>query len=109
MKTKEVKDEILRKTDEGRLVFEHYSGCKKSHKNFLNPEYSDTKPSCSYFYSVEKHIYLYKDHGGGLQGDCFRFAAGCLGLDCKQQFREVLQRIIQDMNLCIDMDSRDLP
>lgn len=108
MKTKDVKDEILRKTDEGRLVFEHYSGCKSTHKNFLNPEYNDTKPSCSYFYSVEKHIYLYKDHGGGLKGDCFRFAAGCLGLDCQQQFREVLQRIIQDLNLCIDMNNREM-
>lgn len=109
MKTKDVKDEILRKTDEGRLVFEHYSGCKKPHKNFLNPEYHDTKPSCSYFYSAEKHIYLYKDQGGDLQGDCFRFAAGCLGLDCQRQFREVLQRIIQDMSLCIDMENRNLP
>jgi hypothetical protein len=53
MKTKDVKDEILRKTAEGRLVFDHYSGGKKPHKNFLNPEYHDTKPSCSYFYSAE--------------------------------------------------------
>ena len=77
MKTKEIKEEILRLTDNGRLVFEHYSGCKKAKKNFLNPEYNDTKPSCSYFYSDTKHIYLYKDQGGNLSGDCFRFAEAC--------------------------------
>ena len=109
MKTKDVKDEILRRTDNGRQVFEHYSGGKKPKKNFLNPEYYDTKPSCSYFFSEDKHIYLYKDQGGDIRGDCFRFAAGCLGLDCRTQFREVLAQINKDLNLCIDMDSLDMP
>ena len=109
MKTKDVKDEILRLTDNGRTVFEHYSGGKKAHKNFLNPEYHDTKPSCSYFYSEEKKIYLYKDQGGDLKGDCFRFAAGCLNLDCQSQFRMVLECINRDLSLCIDMDGKDMP
>lgn len=109
MKTKELKEEILRLTDNGRTVFEHYSGGKKPHKNFLNPEYNDTKPSCSYFYSEEKHTYLYKDQGGDMKGDCFRFAAGCLNMDCKTQFRMVLEAINRDLNLCIDVDGRDTP
>lgn len=109
MKTKELKEEILRLTDSGRTVFEHYSGGKKPHKNFLNPEYNDTKPSCSYFYSEEKHTYLYKDQGGDMKGDCFRFAAGCLNMDCKTQFRMVLEAINCDLNLCIDVDGRDTP
>ena len=45
MKTKDVKDEILRRTDNGRQVFEHYSGGKKPKKNFLNPEQTFC-PSC---------------------------------------------------------------
>lgn len=32
----------------------------KTHKNFLNPEYHDTKPSCNFFFSHEKQTYLYK-------------------------------------------------
>lgn len=71
MKTKDVKDEILRRTDNGRQVFEHYSGGKKPKKNFLNPEYYDTKPSCSYFFSEDKHIYLYKDQGGDIRETAF--------------------------------------
>ena len=109
MKTKELKEEILRLTDNGRTVFEHYSGGKKPHKNFLNPEYNDTKPSCSYFYSEEKHTYLYKDQGGDMKGDCFRFAAGCLNLDCKTQFRMVLEAINHDLSLFIDVDGKDSP
>lgn len=110
MKTIEIKEEILRLTDNGRLVFEHYSGCKKAKKNFLNPEYHDTKPSCSYFYSDTKHIYLYKDQGGNLSGDCFRFAAGCLNLNCDTQFRTVLECINRDLSLCIDTDGeKNLP
>lgn len=109
MNTKELKEEILNRTDSGRLVFEYYSGCKKPHKNFLNPEYHDTKPSCNFFFSAEKQTYLYKDHGGDMKGDCFRFAAGCLGLDCKNQFRMVLEQINKDLALGIDSDKKDLP
>ena len=56
MKTKDIKEEILRRTDNGRLVFEHYSGCDRAHKNFLNPEYHDTKPSCNFFFSHSRPI-----------------------------------------------------
>lgn len=106
MKTSEIKEEILRLTNEGLLVFQHYSGCDRAHKNFRNPAYDDKRPSCSYFYSETKHIYLYKDQGGDYKGDCFRFAAGCLGLDCKSQFRLLLETIIRDLNLPIDVDSK---
>ncbi len=105
MNTRDLKNEILRRTDNGRQVFEHYSGCTKAHKNFLNPEYEDTKPSCSFFFSNEKQIYLYKDHGGDIAGDCFRFAAGCLGLDCRNQFRMVLECINKDLALYINTDN----
>lgn len=109
MKTKELKEAILDHTDNGRLIFEYYSGCKKPRKNFLNPEYHDTKPSCSFFFSAEKQTYLYKDHGGDIAGDCFRFAAGCLGLDCRTQFRSVLEQINKDLVLCIDTENKDSP
>ena len=69
MKTSETKEEILRLTNGGLLVFQHYSGCKRAHKNFRNPEYDDKRPSCSYFYSDTKHIYLYKDQGNDYKGD----------------------------------------
>ena len=108
MKTSEIKEEILRQTNGGLLVFQHYSGCKRAHKNFRNPEYDDKRPSCSYFYSDTKHIYLYKDQGNDYKGDCFRFAAGCLGLDCKLQFRQLLETIIRDLNLSIDIDSNNM-
>ena len=45
MKTKDIKEEILRRTDNGRLVFEHYSGCDRAHKNFLSPTRS--RPICT--------------------------------------------------------------
>lgn len=108
MNTKDLKAEILRLTDNGRRVFEYYSGCARARKNFLNPEYEDTKPSCNYFFSKEKQIYLYKDHGGNMGGDCFRFAAGCLGLDCRSQFRMVLDCISRDLALCMDADGGDV-
>ena len=109
MKTKDIKEEILRRTDNGRLVFEHYSGCDRAHKNFLNPEYHDTKPSCNFFFSHEKQTYLYKDHGGYISGDCFRFVAGCLNMDCKTQFRMILECINRDLVLNIDFGGRDSP
>ena len=109
MKTKDIKEEILRRTDNGRLVFEHYSGCDRAHKNFLNPEYHDTKPSCNFFFSHEKQTYLYKDHGGDISGDCFRFVAGCLNMDCKTQFRMILECINRDLVLNIDFGGRDSP
>ena len=53
----------------------------KTHKNFLNPEYHDQAFLQLLF--LPQQTYLYKDHGGDISGDCFRFVAGCLNMDCK--------------------------
>jgi 5S rRNA maturation endonuclease (ribonuclease M5) len=99
----DTKDEILKLTERGLEVFNFYMPFAfRLKKNFLNPLYEDTKPSCQIFFSQEADCYMMYDFGNpAFSGDCFWFVAVKCGLDVKSDFVQVLNTIIKDLHLNI--------
>lgn len=97
------KEEILRRTQNGLNIFQHYIPTQwRVGKNFLNPLYNDTKASCSVYFSKLNNCYKIKDFGNcHYSGDCFFFVGKLKGLECSntKDFIEILQIINQDLNL----------
>ena len=100
------KIQILNRTRQGLDVFHHYLDVKFApNRNFKNPLYNDTRASCSIYLSKKTGIYMMKDFGNmEYAGDCFWLVAKLLGLDMKQDFKQILRRINEDMGLCIPME-----
>lgn len=105
----DLKLRILNRTRQGLDVFHHYLGVKFfPNRNFKNPLYNDTRASCSIYLSKKSGIYMMKDFGDmEYSGDCFWLVGRILGLDMKNDFKQILRRINEDMHLCIPMDSAD--
>lgn len=103
-----VKDDILRRTDNGLNVFRHYLDVNfRIGKNFLNPLYKDTKASCNVFYDRHKQCYRMKDFGNdGYSGDCFALVGKIYGKNCSNpsDFIEILEIINNDLNLGLKSD-----
>lgn len=103
MKTK---DEILERTDRGLNIFKHYlnvSFCVG--KNFRNPLYDDRKGSCNIFLDKRNNIYRMKDFGDDrYSGDPFWLVSYLTGIDLRLGFKDILERIINDMNLNLTMN-----
>lgn len=97
------KDNILRLTNNGLDVFEHYISVPfRVGKNFLNPLYEDTKASCNVYLDRKTGAYKIKDFGNeGYSGDCFDYAGRLFGLDCynSKEFVEIMRRISDDLGL----------
>lgn len=97
------KDDILRATDKGVLVFRHYLCVDfKVGKNFLNPFYRDTKASCNIYYDRKAGVFKMKDFGNEeYSGDCFELVGRLNGLSCKEpkEFVEIMEIINRDLNL----------
>lgn len=102
-----IKEEILEKTDRGLHIFNFYMPFEfKLKKNFRNPLYDDSKPSCNIYFDSRANCYKMHDFGNvEFSGDCFWFAATVNHLDVKQNFPEVLQRINDDLCLNIEQPS----
>jgi len=102
-----MKEEILEKTDRGLHIFNFYMPFEfKLKKNFRNPLYDDSKPSCNIYFDSRANCYKMHDFGNvEFSGDCFWFAATVNHLDVKQNFPEVLQRINDDLCLNIEQPS----
>mgnify|MGYP002348191012 FL=1 len=102
-----IKEEILEKTDRGLHIFNFYMPFEfKLKKNFRNPLYDDSKPSCNIFFDSRSNCYKMHDFGNvDFSGDCFWFAATVNHLDVKRNFPEVLQRINDDLCLNIEQPS----
>lgn len=102
------RDEILAKTDGGLQVFKFYMPFDfRLKKNFKNPLYDDHNASCNIFFSQRYGVYLMKDFGNdNYSGDCFKFAAAMIGLDVNSDFRQVLNRIISDLHLPVQAESK---
>lgn len=102
-----LKEEILRQTDSGRLVFAYYLGEDyRPKKKFRNPFYDDTKPSCNIFFDTKSHQYIFKDFGDeSYKGDCFWFVSVKKNLNLKSDFFQILKCIIEDLHLHIFIDS----
>ena len=103
----DIKNQILNRTRQGLDVFHHYLGVKfYPNRKFKNPLYNDTKASCYIYLGKKSGIYKMKDFGDiNYSGDCFWLVAMILGLDMKNDFKQILRRINEDMHLCISMDS----
>lgn len=102
-----MKEEILEKTDRGLHIFNFYMPFEfKLKKNFRNPLYDDSKPSCNIYFDSRSNCYKMHDFGNvDFSGDCFWFAATVNHLDVKRNFPEVLQRINDDLCLNIEQPS----
>ena len=102
-----MKEEILEKTDRGLHIFNFYMPFEfKLKKNFRNPLYDDSKPSCNIYFDSRANCYKMHDFGNvEFSGDCFWFAATVNHLDVKRNFPEVLQRINDDLCLNIEKQS----
>ena len=105
----DLKLQILNRTRQGLDVFHHYLDVKfVPNRNFKNPLYNDTRASCSVYLSKKTGIYMMKDFGNmEYSGDCFWLVAKLLGLDMKQDFKQILRRINEDMGLCIPMGASE--
>lgn len=103
-----IKEEILEKTDRGLHIFNFYMPFEfKLKKNFRNPLYDDSKPSCNIYFDSRANCYKMHDFGNvEFSGDCFWFAATVNHLDVKRNFPEVLQRINDD--LCLNIEQPTL-
>lgn len=102
-----MKEEILERTDRGLHVFNFYMPFEfKLKKNFRNPLYNDSKPSCNIYFDNQANCYKMHDFGNvEFSGDCFWFAATVNHLDVKRNFPKVLQRINDDLCLNIEKQS----
>lgn len=102
------KEEILARTDKGLDVFRHYlPGNWRLGKNFLNPFYADTKPSCNIYYDSRSGCFKMKDFGNDdYSGDCFYFVSKIFGLNCRssQDFMRILGIVNDDMHLGLEQE-----
>ena len=103
------KDELLGRTNRGLDVFRHYiPGAWRIGRNFLNPLYKDTKPSCNIYLDRRSSCYRMKDFGNEeYSGDCFSFVGRLYNLDCSrsQDFIQILHIIDTDLKLGLGDES----
>ncbi|MGI2298326.1 hypothetical protein ACRRVB_00650 [Candidatus Cardinium hertigii] len=66
---------------------------KKNYKSIFSEK--DDRPSMSIY--QDKGTWKFKSFNTGHQGDAFRMWADFYGLDCKTQFKELLEVINQEM------------
>lgn len=97
------KEEILDRTERGLAIFRHYLNVSFTvGRNFRNPLYDDRKGSCNVFLDKRNNIYRMKDFGNeDYSGDPFWLVGYLTGLNLRSDFRQLLDRIIADMNLHI--------
>ena len=107
MKDLKEKDDILRATDGGLKVFQHYLGDKVvAGVKFKNPFYTDTIASCNLYYGKTCGRYFLVNFGdSGERGDCFWFVAKWENLDYHNDFEEILRVI--DNELCLNIFKDD--
>ena len=104
-----IKEEILDKTNRGLHIFNYYMPFEfKPKKNFRNPLYEDSKASCNIYFDGRANCYKMHDFGNSeFSGDCFWFVATVNHLDVKRNFPEVLNLINKD--LCLNIKRKPFP
>ena len=104
------KDALLSRTNNGLDVFRHYiPGPWRVGRNFLNPLYKDTKPSCNVYMDRRSRQYRLKDFGNDdYSGDCFAFVGRLFSLDCArpEDFVKILRIIDSDLHLGLESGQR---
>ena len=97
------KQHFLESTDDGFAFYEFViEDLKKVTsercENVLNPWYGDKNASFSIYYKDE--MWCFHDHGdSSFSGDVFAFAAEQYNLDIKKDFRRVLHKMYEDLNV----------
>ncbi|PHT96708.1 hypothetical protein BC332_34365 [Capsicum chinense] len=76
---------------------------KKNYKSIFSEK--DDKPSLSIY--LDKGTWKFKSFNTGHQGDAFRMWADFYGLDCRTQFKELLEII--DREMCLGLGSEKKP
>ena len=104
------KNKVLSSTRDGLDIFKHYlPGDWRVGRNFKNPFYEDTKPSCNIYFDRRSGMYRMKDFGDShYDGDCFSIVGKIKSLDCTKDFTEILKQINEEMNLGLEK-GYDLP
>jgi hypothetical protein len=104
-----IKEQILDKTDRGLHIFNYYMPFEfKPKKNFKNPFYDDRKASCNIYFDGRANCYKMHDFGNReFSGDCFWFVAAINYLDVRRNFPEILELINKD--LCLNIERKTFP
>lgn len=107
----DLKQQILDRTRQGLDVFHHYVSVRFiTNRPFKNPLYNDTKASCYVYFNKKNGVYMMNDFGDShFSGDCFWYVAVLTGLDLKNDFLQILRKIIEDMSLPITVDHGKSP
>lgn len=77
---------------------------KKNYKSIFSEK--DNRPSMSIY--QEKGTWKFKSFNTGHQGDAFRMWADYYGLDCRTQFKELLELINQEMCLGLNTGNKSI-
>ncbi|TSJ79779.1 VapE domain-containing protein [Cardinium endosymbiont of Dermatophagoides farinae] len=77
---------------------------KKNYKSIFSEK--DDKPSMSIY--KERGVWKFKSFNTGHQGDVFRMWADYYGLDCRTQFKELLELIDQEMCLGLNAERKSI-
>lgn len=105
------KENVLSRTNKGIDIFRHFlPGAWRVGRNFLNPLYKDTKPSCNVYLDRKNQVYRMKDFGNNdYSGDAFTLVGKLHGLDCGAggDFMQIL-KIIND-SLHLSLEEGDIP
>lgn len=105
------KENVLNRTNKGIDIFRYFlPGPWRVGRNFLNPLYKDTKPSCNVYLDRKNQIYRMKDFGDDdYSGDAFTLVGRLHGLNCgiSGDFVQILKIINDSLHLCLE--ENDLP
>lgn len=93
------KDIILQHTTPENIYIKFLGVTELPKGNISSPFSDDKKPS----FKIWKNG-TFKCNSSGKQGDAFEFVANLKQLDCKTQFKDVLETIAKEMNIAIQQD-----
>lgn len=102
------KEEILKKVGGEEYLIRHLVPTfssnlrKKNYKSIFSEK--DDRPSMSIY--KEKGTWKFKSFNTGHQGDAFKMWADYYGLDCKTQFKDILEIIDQEMSLGLNTQNK---
>ncbi len=100
------KEQVLKCTTEEDIIrFYVPDFISTAKKNYRSPfGGKDSNPSLSFY--RDKTGWKFKSHNSGNQGDIFQFVADWEKIDCKKNFRQVLEIIDKNLNLGLNGSSK---
>ncbi len=92
------KDTLFKQVTQEEIYLKFLNLSKLTKNNISSPFSDDKKPSFN-IYKNKKGQILYKCHSTGKQGDCFQLVADLNNLDCKTDFKQVMDIICNQFNI----------